>query len=60
MPLECLDDVGRLKDLLVVVFKLLMGVKEELDTVRELDSVSRICKDGFQGSDNDIRSFTGF
>ena len=54
------SNVKRLQSLLIMVTKLLIGVKEQLDTVVELRQCDRFFLQRFEGSDSDIRFWTGF
>jgi hypothetical protein len=53
-------DVSQLQDLLKVVIQLLKNVQEQLDTVVELKQCNKFSLKHFEGSDDDIKFWTGF
>jgi hypothetical protein len=53
-------DATKLLDLLKVVIKLLRNVQEQLDTVMELRESDKFLIRRFEGSDDDIKFWTGF
>ena len=55
-----LDDIKKLKDILLVVTQLLINIKEQLDTIKHLRSMEKFFLKRFQGSDDDIRFWAGF
>ena len=54
------DDVDVAKNLMRVLLKLLRNVSEQCDTLKALRDVSRFRLSRFEGSDQDIRFWTGF
>ena len=52
--------INKLQSLLIVVTKLLIGVKEQLDTVVELRQCDRFFLQRFEGCDRHIHFWTGF
>ena len=53
-------DINAAKRLMMVVIKLLRGYKEQCETLSSLRNINRFRLSQFEGSDDDIRFWTGF
>ena len=54
------EDISQLRDLLKIVIQLLKNVQEQLDTVVEIQECNKFLLKRFEGSDDDIKFWTGF
>ena len=54
------EDISQQQDLLKIVIQLLKNVQEQLDTVVEIQECNKFLLKRFEGSDDDIKFWTGF